>query len=338
MKFLIVGLGSMGKRRVRCLHALGEKEVAAFDLREDRRAEASQKYGIKTFSTMEDAFSEFKPDVLIVSVPPDIHHLYMKFALEHRLPFFVEASVVDTGYEKAIAETTQKKIVGIPSLTLAFHPAIKIIRQLVRSDQLGKISNIIFHSGSYLPEWHTYEHVRDYYVSNPLTGGCREIVPFELGWLTHIFGFPKRIAANVRKTISIEGAEQIDDTYNMLLDFQSFLATVTVDVVSRSANRRLVINGSEKQLYWSWDEHCVKVFHPSKSTWEAISYEKPKAEAGYDPNIGEQMYIDELRTFIETVSGRGEFPNSLKRDHDVLKLLYAAERSEKTAAFVELAQ
>ncbi|MEK7353947.1 MAG: aminotransferase class III-fold pyridoxal phosphate-dependent enzyme [Chloroflexota bacterium] len=39
MKVLIVGLGSMGKRRIRCLKALGHEDILAYDPREDRRAE-----------------------------------------------------------------------------------------------------------------------------------------------------------------------------------------------------------------------------------------------------------------------------------------------------------
>ena len=49
MKLLVIGLGSMGKRRVRNFTALGDNEVAGFDLREDRCLEAAEKYGITTF-------------------------------------------------------------------------------------------------------------------------------------------------------------------------------------------------------------------------------------------------------------------------------------------------
>ena len=47
MRFLVVGLGSMGKRRVRCLLALKDKNIAGFDLRKDRVKEAQKKYNIK---------------------------------------------------------------------------------------------------------------------------------------------------------------------------------------------------------------------------------------------------------------------------------------------------
>jgi|GEM_PF-5712643 len=41
---LVIGLGSMGKRRIRNLQFIGYKSIAGFDPREDRRAEANEKY------------------------------------------------------------------------------------------------------------------------------------------------------------------------------------------------------------------------------------------------------------------------------------------------------
>jgi len=60
--------------------------------------------------------------------------------------------------------------------------------------------------------------------------------------------------------LKIPGADYIDDTYNCLLDYGTFLASVTVDVVSRHATRRIIINGSKQQLVWSWDDSVINVF------------------------------------------------------------------------------
>jgi predicted dehydrogenase len=335
MKILVVGLGSMGKRRIRCLKALGEGEVAGFDLREDRRCEASEKYGIACFSDYAEALKRFAPEALVISVPPDKHHIYIKSAIEHKLHFFVEASVVDIGMREAIERIRDCGIVAAPSATLYFHPAIMLIDSIVKSGELGKLSNILLHSGQFLPDWHTYESVSDYYVSNRPTGGGREIVPFEISWFTRVFGWPRMVAANYRKTIDIPGAEYIDDTYNILLDYSNYLAVVTVDVVSRYATRRLVVNGSAKQLYWSWDENRVRVYDPAKGAWEDRSYEMKNAEAGYNANIGENMYIEEVRNFLDAIRGNKPFFNTMEEDLRVLELLYKAERSDMSSAFVE---
>lgn len=335
MKFLVIGLGSMGKRRVRCLHALGYKDVAGFDLREDRRDETMQKYGVKTYGDILLALTDFNPDAFIISVPPHIHHEYIKLAIRNQKHFFVEASVVDTDMEDIKRSLRSADIVAAPSATMIFHPAIKKIMEIIKSGGLGMISNIIFHSGQYLPDWHPYEKVSDYYVSNPATGGAREIVPFELTWITYIWGFPKRVCGNVRKTVNIAGAEKIDDTYNFLLDYEKFLATITVDVVSRCATRRLLINGDQRQLIWDWNQKNIRIYNSSSAQWEIQEYEMMNAEAGYNPNIGENMYIDELHTFIKSIQDKLAFINTIENDHNVLKLLYAVEQSDKTKQYVE---
>ena len=96
MKILVIGLGSMGKRRLRNLKALKEEDVIAFDLREDRRKEVGEKYGIKTFGKFEDALQE-KPEIFIISVPPDIHLEYQLYAVKNNINFFTEASVIKEG-------------------------------------------------------------------------------------------------------------------------------------------------------------------------------------------------------------------------------------------------
>lgn len=334
MNFLVIGLGSMGKRRIRCLQALGITSICGYDPRQDRREEVTAQYGVTTFNDFSTALVEGRPNALIISVPPDLHHKYMMVALEHRLPFFVEASVLDDGMAELIVAVQKIPLVAAPSATLLFHPAIAIIEEQVSRGALGKISNVIHHSGQFLPDWHTYESVSDYYVSNPTTGGGREIVPFELSWFTRVFGFPDRVCGNFRKTIDIPGAERIDDTYNALFDYGHFLASFTVDVVSRHATRRLLINGDRKQLIWDWDENSVRLFDPEKALWEKIEYDMGSAAVGYNANIGERMYIEEVRNFIDAIEGKRLFSNSLENDHRVLKLLYAIEEADRSGAYV----
>ncbi len=327
LRILVIGLGSMGKRRIRNLVALGFTELSGFDTSSIRSQEAGAKYGIKTFYSFEDAIQYCRPDALIISVPPALHQKYMRFAAEQNIPAFIEASVVDDGFDEIIKIAGQNRTLLAPSSTLYFHPAIKKIRELVESKVLGKLSNILYHSGQYLPDWHPYESVADFYVSAKNTGGAREIVPFELTWLTKVFGFPRKVMGMYKKTIHIPGAEAIDDTYNALLDFGNFLMTITVDVVSRAATRRLTINGDKMQLHWNWDENMIRVFDPLKEKWENFEYELNAAESGYNKNITEQMYVEEMDCFIKAVSGKSDFVNSLEEDHRVLKLLYSIEKS-----------
>jgi predicted dehydrogenase len=238
--------------------------------------------------------------------------------------------------DEIIQSANEKSLFIGPSCTLLFHPAIQKIKEIISNDELGIISNIIYHSGQYLPDWHTYEHVKDYYVSNPETGGAREIVPFELSWITQVFGFPIAVTSMYKKTINIEGAEKIDDTYNILMDYDKFIFNLNVDVVSRYATRNLMINGSEKQLVWNWSDNQIKIYNPNTEEFEIHSYETINAESGYNKNITEQMYIDEINYFISRVKGEKNYPNTLENDHKILNLLYASETSYKNKIISKL--
>jgi len=336
MRLIVIGLGSMGKRRVRCLQALGVASIVGIDQRADRRDEARSTYGIDVADNLEAALNSTPFDAAVISLPPLAHVQAMRSCLARGVAFFVEASVVDEGLSGVIAEVARTQLVAAPSTTLHFHPAIREISRIVKSGSMGKLSNVLLHSGQYLPDWHTYESVSDYYVSAPETGGAREIVPFELTWFTELFGFPRRVASNYRKTIDIAGAEYIDDTYNCLLDYGSFLASVTVDVVSRHATRHLVINAAKQQLVWSWDEPSIKLFDGESAQWCSHAYEMEESAPGYNKNIGENMYIDEMRAFLAAVRGEAAFPNTLSSDHKVLRLLYSLERADRMSSFVEV--
>jgi len=329
---IVIGLGSMGKRRIRNLKALGHKNIVGVDQRQDRRDEVLKLHEIEAFSDLDEALRNRKPIAFVISVPPDAHHVYMKKAVSLNVPAFIEASVVDTDLAEVLKSAKDKGVFLAPSCTLYFHPAIKKIKDILASKELGVVSNFLYHSGQYLPDWHTYEHVRDYYVSNKATGGGREIVPFELTWITLILGLPQRVVGLYKKTIEIEGAPDIEDTYNILLDYKSMIFNLSVDVVSRYATRRLVINGQKKQLYWNWDDNVIRIYNPETNLWSDISYEIISAQSGYNKNITEQMYIDEMSAFLGAFDDHSKYPNSLEHDLKVLNLLYAAENSDHTNA------
>ncbi len=316
----------MGKRRIRCLQSLGYKNISGYDPREDRRKESKEKYNIELIDNPETYISENKPH-LIISVPPHLHHLYMKMAVRNDCHFFVEASVLDEDFAELIVEVEKKGIVAAPSCTLLFHPAIQLIKNIVDKKELGKLSNWLYHSGQYLPDWHPYEKVSDYYVSRKDTSGGREIVPFELSWLCKVFNFPLVVSSTFGKTIDFEGGENVDDTYNLLMKFNGFFGVLTVDVVSRYATRRLMINGQEGQLRWDWEDDFVSVYSAKKNVWEKITFKKGEAHEGYNPNIVEDMYINEIRSFLSACDKTGIYPTDLNYDWNVLKTLYKAEKN-----------
>ncbi|MBV8047219.1 MAG: Gfo/Idh/MocA family oxidoreductase, partial [Paludibacterium sp.] len=86
MKAVVIGLGSMGKRRIRCLQALGVVDIVGVDLRADRREEAELRYGVRTQAELTPLWTAFRPDVAIISLPPKAHVGAMRACVSHRVP------------------------------------------------------------------------------------------------------------------------------------------------------------------------------------------------------------------------------------------------------------
>jgi predicted dehydrogenase len=253
---LIIGLGSMGKRRIRCLQALGYTDIIGYDWRQDRCMEcgvpASIGIPLQQFSHV------------FICTPPATH---AEYADQFRyMPCFVEAGTDSLSY-------------GTPSDSMWFNPAVIELRDKLPS--LGKIINISYHCGQYLPDWHPYEPVDGYYVSET---GAIEMVAFELMWFTKLFGFPEHNARCIGRNARIEGL-RAPDTVAIL--FNNPISTLIIDVVARAPVRQLIVNGMEGSL-----------------------------SLDLNSGVSEQMYIDETKAFMA-----GEYPNTLEHNNRVIEMV-----------------
>jgi len=324
MKFLVIGLGSMGKRRVRCLQALGYKDIIGFDLREDRRNEAIEKYSILTTNSLNSlSLSEF--DAFIISTPPDRHTQYAKLAIDNNKPAFIEASVILEHVQEMKLYNKNNTYLA-PSCTLRFHPMIKDITSIIKSGKYGKVTNFSYHSGQYLPDWHPWENVNDFYVSKRETGGGREIVPFELTWIVDTIGWPIEVKGFFEKTIDF--GSNIEDSYAILLKYENMIGSVVVDVASRYATRSLIINMELGQIQWRWDEACFQLYEVESNRWIKFNQPEVATAIGYNKNIGEGMYIEEIQNFISGINSKVKFPNTIDDDIRVLEILKTVEISD----------
>lgn len=328
MRSLVIGLGSMGKRRIRCLATLGNKDILGFDVREDRRKEAEQKYNIKTYGEIKDIDFN-KVDVIIISCPPDLHLKYARIAVDNNIPAFIEAGVISKDTEELIKYKNKKNkdLFIAPSCTLIFNPIIKEIKEIILSNKYGKVTNFSYHSGQYLPDWHPWENIKDFYVSKRETSAAREIVPFELTWIVNILGYPEEIKGFFSKTMDL--GINIEDTYAFIMRFNgNYLGNIIVDVVSRFAIRKLVINLENAQLQWNWEERFFKLYEADKSRW--IKYSQPdfQTETGYNKNISENMYVEEIKFFLKGIKNNNAYPYSLEDELKIEQLLNKIEESD----------
>lgn len=332
MKFLIVGLGSMGKRRIRNLQYLNYTDIIGCDVSDDRRKETESKYKIKTFSNLDEALGNL-PEAVIISTPPNKHYEVAIQIAEKGLPFFMEANVIPDGFDKVLEMCNKKSVFYAPSCTMRFMPSLVKVHQLVSQKAIGKTLEFTYHMGQYLPDWHPYEDYRKFYVSKKESGACREIVPFELNWLTHTFGKIKKLTGMKRKISKLES--DIDDIYAMILEFENgIIGSLVIDVLSRVPYRSLRIIGEEGVIQWEWTEKKVKLYRSSTKSWEEFLEPPGIKMEGYVAE--ENPYIDEMKSFIAGIKNSSAYSHSPKDEALTLHLLKQIEKSSDEGIHIQV--
>ncbi|MBE3142422.1 MAG: Gfo/Idh/MocA family oxidoreductase [Planctomycetes bacterium] len=323
MKFLVIGLGSMGKRRVRNLRCLGEKDVIGFDLKEDTRKESEEKYNIKTFRDIDKAMAE-NPDVLVISTPPNHHIEYELLAVKNKKHFFCEAGIFTEKVDEVKMLAEKNHLVAAPSCTFRFNSSVKKIKELVEKKRIGKLIAMTYHMGQYLPDWHPWEDITDFYVGQKETAATREMVPFELEWLTWIMGEIKEISCIRGKVSNLEA--DIDDVYQLIFRFDNnAIGNLLIEVVSRTPLRILRIIGEGGTIVWDWLDDTVRLYEAKTKKWKDFKEEKGFKEKGYLAK--ENMYIEEIRNFVNAIKGKEKYIYTINDDMKILYLLRAAEKA-----------
>lgn len=318
-KILQIGSGSMGTRRLRDLTARGDVEVALYDAREDRRAAAEGRFGISCFATLEEGLV-WGPDSLSISTPPDQHTPYIEAALQNGLHFFCEADIWTYDYREIESVCAARNIVAAPSCTLNFLPIVREVKRIV-DEELGSLHAYAMCLSVDAPAWHPTEGV-EYYARHRSTAPGREMVPFELIALQHMFGSPVAVSGTVRQRGSLE--MDSEDTWCLQMGLENgATGQLAVFMASPGAVRQGWAVGSNGFVEFDLISGRVARRLPNKRLNDSRDF-------GSLSQVLERNYADEINAFVAAVRGDAAWPFSYYQGAMVTATLAAAEKSALT--------
>ena len=311
MKALIVGLGSMGKRRIRLLKGIDPSiEIIGVDTWDERRNQVEE-MGHKTFTSIADAAAE-KPDVAFVCTAPLSHYAILKELLTYKINSFTELNLVKDGYEELMELAKANDTVLFLSSTMLYRGEINFILDEVK--KYDKPVSYIYHIGQYLPDWHPWESYKNFFVGNKRTNGCREIFGIEMPWLIEAFGKVTDVYSVSNKVTDLD--IDFDDRYFVTLTHESGARGVlSVDVVCPKAVRNLEVYGEGLHLFWEGNPKALWKFNNETKEKEFINtYVTFEHDSRYSDNIVENAYVDEMQNFLNVVKGTEQPKYSFEKD------------------------
>ena len=325
MKLLIVGLGSMGKRRARLAKGMDASiQISGVDTTESRRVEA-EGLGIPAYASIGEAVAAEKFDAALVCTAPITHAGIISELLDAGLPVFTELNLVSDGYEENMKKAKEKGLPLFLSSTMLYRGETQYIKQQVKAFE--KPVNYIYHIGQYLPDWHPWENYKNFFVGDKRTGGVREIFGIDLPWLLDTFGPVKSLHVEKDKISQLE--VDYPDSYFVTLRHENGVkGMLAVDVVSPKAVRNFECFGEGLHLFWEGNPKSLYTFdHDKGEKLPVNSYESFEHDSRYSDNIVENAYVDELANFFAVLKGAEQPRYSFEKDLETIRLIEAIEEA-----------
>jgi predicted dehydrogenase len=312
MKFLIAGLGSIGRRHLRNLLALGERDIVLYRTGKSTLPD-DELQGFVTETDLAAAL-DHKPDAVIVANPTAFHldvsipaaevgcHLLIEKPVSHNL------EGIDR-LQSAVARSGVRVLVGYQ---FRFHPGLIAIQRWLQEGRIGKPLYARAHWGEYLPDWHPWEDYQaSYAAQSQLGGGVLLTLSHPLDYLRWLFGEPAQVWGWIGQQGELE--LDVEDTAELGIRFtDETLAGVHLDYLQRPPDHYLFIEGTDGSCRWSNSDGRSHLYDVEMKSWIGDSRKKE-----FERN---QMFLAEMEHFIQLVDGKVDSRCTLEDGIAVLEL------------------
>ena len=311
MKFLIAGLGSIGRRHLRNLGACGQTDVLL--LRSGRSTlPAGELEGFPAVTDLGAALA-WGPDAVIVSNPTALHLDVAIPGAQAGCHLLIEKPVSDSldrvdDLRRAVEEGGSRVLVGFQ---FRFHPTLKRAKSLIDAGELGRTTSVSSHWGEYLPEWHPWEDYRvSYAARRDLGGGVLLTLCHPFDYLRWIFGEVEQAGGVAGHGLGLEVEALVDAA----LRFRSGVgASIHLDYLQRPPEHSLEVVGETGRLQWDGRTGTLKVSVSPQGARQ--QYAPPE---GFERN---DMFLAEMKHFIDVAAGSAEPVCSLEDGIRVQEIL-----------------
>ena len=326
MKVIIVGVGSIGTRHLRNLVELGH-EVYAVDINEDRLKAVSGD-AKSVFSSLDEALKT-KPDIAFICTFSNNHiapalecakagcHLF----IEKPLSFDLE------GIDELIQIVKENDLITMVGCNMRFHPAISHIHNVLKNNpEYGRPLWADLEFGYYLP-FDKKDYESSYKANRSMGGNLIYDDIHELDYACWFFGEPLKVIST--KGILSDLKIDTEDYVEMMIKFRSGVTcSVHMDYLQHGYSRRCKIVCEKATISWDFTSGKIGMITVEEAQW---SWHDMKFELKYD-----QMYMDEVKYFIDSVTAGKQTFNTIEQSIPVLKLALAANKSCDTERWEEM--
>lgn len=323
-KVLIIGVGSIGERHLRCFQGTGRADVRLVEINPELRQTVADRYGVANhYGDLNTALQD-KPDVAVVATPAQMHIPIATTLAEAGVHVLIEKPLSTSveGIDRLRAVVKSQEVVAGVAYVHRAHPLLQAMRAAIAGGRFGRPVELVVVTGQNFP---TYRPAyRSIYYNNHATGGgaIQDALTHMLNAGEWLVGPIDRLVADAAHQV-LDGVD-VEDTAHLLARQGGVLASYNLNQHQPPNELTITV----------LCEHGAARFEPHAHRWRWM---EAKGDAWHDETIPplerDTLFIAQASAFLDAVEGQRPPLCSLDEGLQTLRVNLAALASVKSQAW-----
>ncbi len=230
---LVVGVGSIGERHVRCLLSTGRAAVGICELNDDVRNAVGERYAVSNgFADLDEAL-KLNWDAALIATPAHTHIPIATRMVEHDIPILIEKplSVHMNGIPELLEAVKKKNLLAAVSYNYRAHPALRAMKLAIDSGRFGNVLQMYCMVGQHFATYRpAYASV--YFANREHGGGAIQDA------MTHLINMGEWLAGPIDR-INVDAGHQhldgvdVEDTVHLFARHGTTMASYVLNLYQR---------------------------------------------------------------------------------------------------------
>ncbi|HVU87560.1 MAG TPA: Gfo/Idh/MocA family oxidoreductase [Pirellulales bacterium] len=327
-RLLIIGLGSIGERHLRCAQRLGRFAVTCFDINTTLRDAVAVRYGIaETYDSLEQAIAA-APAAAVICVPAHLHVAIATQLADRGIHLLIEKplSTSQAGIGQLQSLVQQRRIVAGVGYVIRANPTLTAMREVILEGRFGRPVELVAMAGQDFPFYRPA--YRDTYYRDRATGGgaIQDALTHLVNAGEWLVGPIDRVAADARHAV-VPGVD-VEDTVHVLARHGEITACYSLNQYQAPNEFTITVVCQRGTLRFELHENRWRWMVEPGNTWHD--------EAGA-PIERDDLFATQLHTFCDAIERRSPLLCTLDEGAQTLRVNLAILKSLETAGWVSTA-
>lgn len=326
-KILVIGVGSIGERHVRCFQKTGRAEISICELNSELRTQIQERYALReAFGDLDAALAD-RPDAAVICTPAHLHIPMARQIASAGISLLIEKplSISLDGIDDLAHAIRERDLKLSIAYVTRVHPVLQSMREAILSHRFGKPLELIAVSGQHFPLYRpAYRKI--YYTRHETGGGAIQDA------LTHMLNASEWIVGPVTRLVCdaahlrLEDVE-VEDTVHLVTRHGAVLGNF-------SLNQHQAPNESTLTIVC---ERGTLRFEAHRTRW--LSCVEPGADwtVEFETSLErDDLFVRQADAFLDALEGIAPLMCPLDEGLQTLKVNLAALKSWQQRTWIDL--